>query len=73
MCLVRGAYGILLGREPHADRLFIDMERILIKKGFVKPGMTVVYTSGIPAIVAETTNTIHVRIALASKKKNTVE
>jgi pyruvate kinase len=69
MCLVRGAYGILLGTEPHADMLFIDMEKILIKNGFIAPGMTVVYTSGIPAIVAETTNTIHVRIALASEKK----
>jgi pyruvate kinase len=63
ICLVRGAFGILLGREPHADNTFTDMERILISRGFIDPGMAVVYTSGIPSTRTETTNTIHIRIA----------
>jgi pyruvate kinase len=67
VCLVRGAVGILLGRELHADHLFIDMEKILLTKGYITPGSTVVYTSGIPLISTETTNTIHVRIALSQE------
>jgi pyruvate kinase len=63
MCLVRGAYGIFLGREPHGDMIFIDMERVLLSKGFVNKGDILVYTSGIPAVATETTNTIHVKIA----------
>jgi pyruvate kinase len=63
MCLVRGAFGIYLGREPHGDVVFIDMERMLLSRGLIDQGTVVVYTSGIPAISTETTNTIHVRIA----------
>jgi pyruvate kinase len=65
VCLVRGAFGILLDRELHADELFIDMEKMLLSKKYIEPGATVVYTSGIPPVSTETTNTIHVRIALA--------
>jgi len=63
MCLVRGAFGIYLGREPHGDMVFIDMERMLLSRQYISKGDTVVYTSGIPALSTETTNTIHVRIA----------
>ncbi len=63
MCLVRGAFGIHLGRESHANSLFLDMEKILFAKNFIKNGDIIIYTSGIPAVSTETTNTIHVRIA----------
>ncbi len=63
MCLVRGAFGVYLGREPHGDMVFIDMERMLLSRQYIQKGDTVVYTSGIPAVSTETTNTIHVRIA----------
>jgi pyruvate kinase len=63
MCLVRGAFGIYLGREPHGDMVFIDMERVLTNRNYIQKGDTVIYTSVIPALSTETTNTIHVRIA----------
>ena len=63
MCLVRGAFGIFLGREPQGDHVFTDMERVLISQGHIEAGDTIVYTSGIPAVSTETTNTIHIRIA----------
>lgn len=68
VCLVRGAFGIHLARELQADNLFIDMEKVLLTKKYINPGSTVVYTSGIPTVSTETTNTIHVRIATGSEE-----
>ena len=63
MNLVRGAYGIFIGRTPSPDMVFTDMERILLAHGFISAGDTVVYTTGIPMSETETTNTIHIRVA----------
>ncbi|MGL4368616.1 MAG: pyruvate kinase, partial [Spirochaetota bacterium] len=63
MNLVHGAYGIHIGRTPSPEKVFHDMEKILLKSEYIDEGDTVVYTTGIPMSETETTNTVHIRVA----------
>jgi pyruvate kinase len=67
MNLVRGAYGIFMGHTPNPDKVFIDMEGMLLTRELITPGDTVVYTTGIPMTETETTNTIHIRVTPTSR------
>lgn len=62
LCLVRGAWGILLERTPSADEVFVLMEKALLAAGLIHHGEPVVYTAGIPTLANATTNTVHVRV-----------